>query len=72
MPCTISEADARLYEEEANHKTYGMKATDEDITIAAACEACRTLENFGMMHQQSKLLNKWWKKHKKEDAKRDQ
>lgn len=67
MPCTVSPEEARWYEKEANKKNFKFDGTNAALVIEVACQACQALQKAGLMKEQSKLLQAWWKEHKKWD-----
>lgn len=70
MPCSVSREEELWYEQDANHKLYGIRDVDRRISQRVACEMAQLIEALGASDQLSKVAAKWIEHHKAEDASR--
>ena len=70
MPCTLAPWEIAVEERRANAETFQRELTDEALLEEVACSACRALSKAGKMKSAPKIVQKWWKLHKKRDRMR--
>ena len=68
MPCYNDPDDYKIYEAMDNEKKYGIKASNEEMYKAIACEMGKALANAGHLHHISEGARKWFADHIKADA----
>lgn len=63
MPCSDRGED-----EAYNKLWYGEELSTQTILTRTACEAMQVLEDNNLLSFTSPLAQKWWERHKKQDA----
>jgi hypothetical protein len=71
MPCFVSEDDERQIQINTNRKAFGIAATNYQLYLEVACQACRRLEECDRIDRAPELVKKWWADHKKRDEDRE-
>ncbi len=66
MPCTVSEAEERYYEEQHNKKAYGVEWTDAKLTTAVACWLAKNVPT-NTLDDAPAYVNGWIEQHRRED-----
>lgn len=70
MPCTLQPFEIAYEERRVNREKFDRSLTDEALLEEVACIACRCLDELRRMKDAPVLVQKWWRLHKKKDAKR--
>jgi hypothetical protein len=71
MPCTVSPEEIREMEKADNHRDFGRGLTDVQVLEEVACQACRFIQEHGIIKHAPPLVQKWWSLHQEKDAERE-
>jgi hypothetical protein len=66
VSCQVTREEEGFYEHQSKAAVYGVPGLDRRVTATVACEACRLLEQNGLIDKASPMLRRWFERHQNE------